>query len=314
MGNWSKIIIILVILSLGVAFGGYLFYTKEYVKPRKEIAEQKAGLEQMIQMGKNNSKLMSQASSNNMGLYSRSFPTNPSASGLEYQIWLTQMLEFCNVRDAKVGVEKYFRARGGTTSTQEFSVQGQFSLLDLTQFLYEFYWTPFLHRIKVLNILPVEHSELLNVSMTIEGMAIHFKADQNQTYPLVDKLPLETKPIRQTASGPFAAYRHMGDMEIFRAVKTGVDTTQFAKLTGTPVVTDDSGQPTKIARWYLGSDGRTQTFQEGDRMTIGAFDATIAEIDADVGLVLLRQNTGRLWVVPLGYNLSDAVAIPNTIY
>ncbi len=314
MGNWSKIIIILVILSLGVAFGGYMFYTKEYVKPREEVAAQKAQIQQQIQLTKQNTETMSTQSQQASALFTRSFPTNPSAAGLEYQIWLTQMLEFCHARDPKVGVEKFTRARGASTSTQQFSVQARFTLLDLTQFLYEFYWTPFLHRITLLNIEPIERSELLQVNMTIEGLAIYFKVDQNQQYPLADKLPLDIEPIRRTASGPFAAYRAMGDMEIFRAVKSGVDNTSYAKLTGTPIITNDEGQPTKFARWYLGAEGRTQTYKEGDRITVDAFDATIEEIDSDVGMVLLRQNTGRLWAVPLGYNLSEAVAIPSTIY
>lgn len=314
MGNWTKIIIILVILSLGVAFGGYMFYSKEYIKPRAEIAEKKVAIENQIQMGKTQSEQWTKQTEQLKSLYTRSFPTVPSKAGTEYQIWLTQMLEFCNIRDAKVEVGRFSQPRPGYTSTQQFLVTGQFSLLDLTQFLYEFYWTPFLHRIGTFNIIPQENTDLLQVQMTIEGMAIYYKEDRSQPYPLADKLPLDTERVRQTVSGPFAAYRPMGDMEIFRAVKTGVDSTNYAKLTGTPIVTDEGGQPTKFARWYLGSEGRTQTYKEGDRMTVGAFDATVEDIDSDIGMVLLRQSSGRLWAVPLGYNLSEAVAIPSTIY
>lgn len=314
MGNWTKIIVVLTILSIGVAFGGYVFYTKEYVKPRQELAEKKQAIEAEIQNGKNQIEQMTKTTESLTPLYRRSFPTNYAKGGMEYQIWLTQMLEFCGVHESKVEVGKFLRPRPGYVGTNKFVVQGQFTLRDLTQFLYEFYWAPFLHRISTLNIQPQEHSDLLQASMTIEGLTIFYKEDRTQQYPLADKLPLDTPPVRQTSSGPFAAYRQLGDVEIFRAVKSGVDTTSYTKLTGTPVVTDEGGQPTKFARWSLGAEGRTQTYKIGDRMTIGAFDAVVEDIDSDIGMVLLRQGSGRLWAVPLGYNLSEAVAIPSTIY
>jgi len=316
MGNWSKVIIILVILSLGVAFGGYMLYQSKYVKPRKEIADKCAEIQSQIDQGRQTSEFWTQSSEKLSTLYTRSFPTNAVQARDQYQIWLTQMLEFCNVHDPRVTVGRYNHPRNSGLATQEFSVQGQFSLLDLTQFLYEFYWTPFLHRISLLNIVPQAHSELLQVTMTIEGLTILYKQNPNQPYPLVDKLPLSTQPEKQLASGPFAAYRPMSEKEIFRAVKTGVDSASYTRLTGVPVVTDDSGQQSIIARWYMGVEGRTEAYKIGEQLKVGAFDATIEDIDPDVGIVILRQNNSpnRLWAVPLGYTLSEAVAIPSTLF
>ena len=316
MGNWSKVVVLLIILSIGIAFGGYMLYQSKYVKPRKEIEDKRAEIQGQIDQGRKTSEFWTQTCASLSSLYTRSFPTNRVEAGIEYQRWLSQMLEFCNVHDPKVTVGSYNHPRNSGLATQSFFVQGQFTLLDLTQFLYEFYWTPFLHRVSHMDVTPQEHSDFLQVSMTIEGLTILYKKDQNLPYPLVDKLPLSTAPERQLASGPFAAYRPMAEREIFRAVKTGVDSASYAMLTGLPVVTDDSGQATKIARWNMGAEGRTEAYKIGERMTVGAFDATIEDIDPDVGIVVLRQNNGtnRLWMVPLGYKLSEAVAIPNTLF
>ena len=41
MGNWPKVIALLVIISVGLGFGGYMFYRNEYVKPRQEITKKR---------------------------------------------------------------------------------------------------------------------------------------------------------------------------------------------------------------------------------------------------------------------------------
>ena len=314
MGNWSKVFIVLTILSVGVGFGGYLGYKSYYVKPRADIEKKRVELQQSINNGKQTSELWSRQTSQLQQLYARSFPTDRVKAGIQYQLWLSQMLDFCNARNSQVVVGQYVHPRNSGTAVQKFAVQAEFTLLDLTQFLYEFYWTPFLHRIQTLDIQPQEHSELLKVAMSIEGLTILYKMDPKQPYPLVDKLPRSVTPTKQLASGPFAAYSPLGNKEIFRVVKTGVDATGFAQLTGTPIITDEGGQPSTISRWYFGTEGRSASYRVGDVMTVGAFVATILDIDADSGLVVLKQDTDRLWVVPLGYALSDAVAVPVNLY
>ena len=66
----------------------------------------------------------------------------------------------------------------------------------------------------------------------------------------------------------------------------------------------------------MGVEGRTEAYKVGEQLKVGAFDATIEDIDPDVGIVILRQNNSpnRLWAVPLGYTLSEAVAIPSTLF
>lgn len=333
MGNLGKICVLLTALSVGAAGGAYAFYKKAYQKPRAEIAQQKAQFEAYIETCKKNGENFDRTAANLAPVYSFSMPLSPQNARIEYQIWLEQMLEFCNLSEPQTKAGRYVPNGATRTATQEFAVQAQCSTADLTQFLFEFYWTPFLHRITALDLKPLEgaDSDMLDVRMTIETMTVGYKerrdsataANEAETalaqalakfaaYPKTDKLPVETTPTRVLASGPLAAYRPFAETELFRAVRAGIDSADYARLTGTPEVTDEKGNVTRFSRWRVETEDRTITLKAGDRMQIGSVDADVVEIDAD--FVVLRQDDERLWIVLHGEKLSDAVAVPANLY
>ena len=102
MGNWTKVVVILIILSIGVAFAGYMGYRSKYVEPRAEIEKKRAEIQQQIDNGKATSENWSTATARLRPLYTRSFPLKREAAALQYQLWLAQMLDFCNVNEPKV--------------------------------------------------------------------------------------------------------------------------------------------------------------------------------------------------------------------
>lgn len=331
MGNLGKICVLLTALSVGAAGGAYAFYKKAYLKPRAEIAQQKTQLETYIETCKKNGENFDRTAANYAPVYALSMPTNQQNARIEYQIWLEQMLEFCNLVEPMTKAGRYVPNRVNRTATQEFSVQAQCSTEELTQFLFEFYWTPFLHRIAALDLKPIESSDLLDVRMTIETMTVGYKERRDPTtaanetekalaqalakfanYPKPDKLPIETTPTRVLASGPLAAYEPFAETQLFRAVRTGIDSADYARLTGTPEVTDERGNVTRFSRWRVETEDRTITLKAGDRMQIGSVDADVVEIDAD--FVVLRQDDERFWIVLHGEKLSDAVAVPANLY
>ena len=332
MGNLGKICVLLTALSVGAAGGAYAFYKKAYQKPRAEIAQQKAQLEAYVETCKKNGENFDRTAANYASVYALSMPTNRQSASVEYQIWLDQMLEFCNLTEPLTKAGRYVPNKQTATATQEFTVQAQASTADLTQFLFEFYWTPFLHRITALDMKPIdESSDLLDVRMTIETMTVGYKERRDPTtatndvekataetlakfanYPKTDKLPIETQPTRLLASGPLAAYEPFADAQFFRAVRTGIDSADYARLTGTPEVSDEKGNVTRFSRWRVETEDRTVTLKAGDRMQIGSVDAEVVYIDAE--FVVLRQDDERLWVVLSGEKLSDAVAVSANLY
>ncbi|MGI6400870.1 MAG: hypothetical protein ACOX0A_01965 [Thermoguttaceae bacterium] len=314
MSNWTKVIILLVIISLGIGFGGYLLYKKNYAAPRAEISQKREQLTTFIENGKQTTNNVVERTTQLESLYTRSFPTSRPDAALQYELWLSQMLDFCNMSDAQISRLAYQTPRNSGMAIQNFRVVAQCDMIDLVQFLYEFYWTPFLHRITTLDITPDENSEKLNTTMTIQGLTILYRLHQNQPYPLEKQLPNadQSNMQQQLASGPFAAYKQMGDVDVFRAVRTGIDPTSLTILTGVPTITNDAGDSVTVSRWNLSSEGKTISLQTGEELKIGSFVATIADIDEN--FVVLRQNNGLLWVVLLGYKLSDALAVPPNLF
>ena len=312
MNSWHKVVILLVIISLMIGGGGYLLYKSKWVKPREAIAKQKEELVNAIEYGKASTKQIEAQTQQLQPLYTRSFPRQSADAALQYEIWLSQMLEFCNIRESQVTRGAYSNLRNLGLATQNFRVQAKCQLLDLTQFLYEFYWTPFLHRISTLDIIPQEGSDDLQIAMTIQGLTILYLTTPQQQFPLRDQLPLDAQAPQQLASGPFAAYKPLGELDVFRAVRTGVDQTALTRLTATPVITDDEGNEQKVTRWNLEAENRTISLKMGDVLKVGSFVANIADIDDN--LVILRQQNGLLWAVPLGNKLSEAVAVPPNLF
>lgn len=332
MGNLQKICVLLTVLSVGAAGGAYAFYKKAYQKPRAEIAQQRAQFETYIENCKKSGENFDRTAARFAPIYALSLPTNPQNARIEYQIWLEQMLEFCNLSEPQAKIGRYTPNPATKTATQEYSVKARCTTNQLTQFLYEFYWTPFLHRITLLDMKPIENSDELDVAMTIQTMSLGYKEKrdvatasdevaaetaralaQYAAFPKTDKLPLETTPTRVLSSGPLAAYRPFAETELFRAVRAGVDSADFARLTGTPEVTDDRGTPTRFSRWHVATEDRTITLKAGDRLQIGSVDADVVEIADDI--VILRQNDDeRLWIVPQGGLLSEATAVPANLY
>ena len=142
--------------------------------------------------------------------------------------------------------------------------------------------------------------------------------DPSQTYPLADKLPLsamtlqETAAARRLASGPFETYKQIGDVDIFRAIKTGVDSANFTVLTGLPTIRDVNGQELRFSKWRVETENRTINCRIGGELKVGSFNGTVVDISDE--LVILKQNSGRIWVVSLGNKLKDAVAAPPGLF
>lgn len=311
MKNLRNVIIIFVLI-LGV--GGYfsrIAYNKMYKAPRIKNAETKKKIQADLTMGRQTLATMTQFSNRNMSLYTRSFPVNVAAGRTEYQIWLTQLAEFCGMNQPEVKIGQY--RNGAGSATLQFQLQAKSTMEGLYRFLYEFYWTSFMHRITSMDVQTVEKSELLSITFVFEGL-IMMKWNPRYAYPLAEHLPATTIPFRRLTSGTLAAYAPAAQKELFRYTPpSGIDAAQYAILTGIPTATDSvSGKTLTQTRWKLVTDGKTITRKVGERLTVGSFDGTIEDIFED--MVILKQMNGTRWVLMLGENLNQAAAVPPNLF
>lgn len=305
MKTLRNVLILLILFGVAGWYFGSMLYRAKYVEPRRKLAEQRTQMEQTIAAGENQLATIKSVSSNNMALFTRSFPLNPTAARTEYQLWLTQLAEFCEMTEPSVRVGQYHRGAG--IATHQFQLLAECTTEQLYRFLYEFYWTSFLHRIDSIDLQAIEGSDLLNVALVIEGLTM-VKLDARSPYPLANRLPLSYSYQKRLSSGPFAAYSDFAAMNLFQYSKPGIDNASFTLLTGLPTVIDAEGKSVTQTRWKVESEGRTLTLAVGDRLAVGSFDGQVEAIDGD--MVILKQKSGFRWIVLLGDKLSDAVAIP----
>ncbi|MDO5580683.1 MAG: hypothetical protein Q4G69_06080 [Planctomycetia bacterium] len=309
MNNLKNLIILsLLILGTGWYFGsGY--WKSAFKDPQTRNLAQKKQLQDQIAMGKQNLLAMNQFVNQNREMFTRSFPLNANSGKAEYQIWITQFAEFCDFSDTEISQGEY--KQGSGMGILQFRLQAKCSMPRLYRFLYEFYWTPFLHRITMLDLQTSENTELLSLTMIIEGLVLA-RPNPGAAWPLADQLPNTTVPFRRLTSGPFDAYLPIAQKELFRYTPPGIDAASHVLLTGTPEVSDpDSGQKKLQSRWKVETENRTILCNIGDRLAIGSFDGTVEEIFED--LVILKQTSGYHWIVLLGDSLADAVAIPDLL-
>lgn len=309
MKQLRNFILVLLIFAAAGGYFGTMAWRSSYKAPREKIAAHKAKLQQDIDLGKQNLTIMQQTVQNHTTLFSRSFPLNRIAAQTQYQMWLIQLAEFCAMESTHVTIGEYKPGRG--YATEQFQVKTSCTMPQLYRFLYEFYWSSYLHRINSLDIRSLERSDLLEVAIIVEGLTLA-KTNPQAPYPLVDQFPIST-PLRRMTSGPYKAYDEVAKMELFRYSAPGIDNANYLLLTGTPSVTDAvSDKKVAYSRWKLETEDRSFSLKKGERLAVGSFEGVIDEIDED--MVVLRQNNGYRWVINLGDKLSDAVAVPPDLF
>ena len=189
-----------------------------------------------------------------------------------------------------------------------FRIQGDCTPEQLYRFLYEFYWTGYLHRIDSMNIQTRENSNLLDATLLIRGLTMA-KINMGQPYPSNDNLPGPKSYFRQLASGPWKSYSPMAKKMSFRFSRPGIDDSDWTILSAIPETQTADGKITINTRWNVQTTGKTLVVPVGGTLSVGTFSGTVEEVVDD--MVILRQSNGFRWILNLGDRLSEAACIPD---
>ncbi len=99
-----------------------------------------------------------------------SLPSDPGLARSHYQNWLLATLK--EVGAEEVNVKATTRRHRELYHLLRFSVSGQANLQQLNRFLYAFHSTSMLHRLRAFRIKPQPESRRLDLSFTIEALAL----------------------------------------------------------------------------------------------------------------------------------------------
>ena len=242
----------------------------------------------------------------------RSLPADPQVARSTYKNWLWE-LSRANLRGAKVDSNEG-RQLGDIYHKLTFSVRGQATIDQLTEFLYKFHSAGHLHQIRSLSIQPIEGSKNLDLKISVEALSLP-GADHR------DRLPEE--PSERLAVSDLAEYREViAQRDVFAPYVAPrppaptrpreqprepgpppFDPSKHAYLTAI-VRVDDQPQAWLLAR----TTGEKFRLCEGDAFQVGPLRGTVVRIgrrDAEIEI------DGQRWLLPIGDNLRQTVRLPD---
>jgi len=307
MKNWRNLLFLLGFLGFCAWYGGSWAYKTQFVEPRaklsdeiKKLEQQKTNFETNIT---NQQTALQQLTTRN--LYRRSLPTGNART--LYHSWLLEASEACGFDDITVN-DRQWRNTGFYSSTGSYYLSARTTLDNLSRFLYEFYWAPYVHRITFLNIQPIDNADLVDIEIQIEGLVIPSLTDPNARYPLRDQLPDGYWP--RLSSGRLETYTEPIDSRnLLQFARSGIDASDYVRLTGIVIV---GGMP---QFWFTNHlNEQTLRFELNEQFRVGSFIGKIIEV-LDRGDVILETDgtysrPGMRWMLSQGETLADATAVP----
>lgn len=300
MNNLRNIVMLSLLAIFFAGYGATWAYRTQFREPRTRLNGEIAKYRQETEKLRQSTEFMNGFDTQQVGLYYRSLPQIPNDALTNYQHWLREVLKFADVDGAEVETERSpQRTRLGVY--YRFHVRAKFSLDQLSRFLFEFYFAPFLHRVNALSIAPVEgHEDQVAVAFSIEALGIPAISPQHP-YPLQRDLPTGFVQPR-LRSGDFETYRVIAGRNLLQAAKGGVDRADYAFLTALNRI---NGEP---EIWIsVRTDDSVVRAKRGETVRVGSFIAEVVDIlDQDV----VFQRGDMRWLVTLGDSLSEAFALP----
>ncbi len=225
----------------------------------------------------------------------RSLPSDPEVARSLYQAWLLKAVDDVGLSDTSIDSGSPATKRGKYQSLA-FSVRGRGTLAQLTELLYKFYNAGHLHQLGSLGIMPVPGSDELDISLSVEALAL-FGADRNDR--------LCSLRSNKLASDSLDDYQVIVDRNLF-SIGGAPNAAEHTVLTAVTSSRLD-GQDRLVAWFDLRTQGETVRLAEGDSLVLDRFEAQVVEIS---GSDVIVEMTGERWLLTIGESLADALALP----
>jgi hypothetical protein len=239
----------------------------------------------------------------------RSLPSDAKQAPSLYQSWLLQLVDGAKLASATVQQQSTV-GHTGTFEKYAFQIKADsdVSMNELVQFLYQFYCSNQLHRIRQLLIKPHSDGKALEVTIEIEALLLP-GADRR------DKL--STEKLDKLALGNVGAYeKAIGDRNLFSEYtppraqvakveppkRQPVDVAKFATVTG---IVEQNDEP---QIWVLvKTTGELLKLHEGEDFTVGDLKCKVVKIGVRNAVITAE---GKKVQVSVGDNLRDATPLP----
>ena len=223
----------------------------------------------------------------------RALPSDLHAARSQYQTWLRGRADRAGFRQLNIDSSEG-QARRKAYTLFSFTVRGRAGLGELTQFLYDFYSAGHLHQIRRMEIKPIEDSQYLDVTITVEAVSL----------PGADRKDELTKePGSGLREVKLSAYRDpivrrnlfVPYSPVIREERPSFDVARYAVVTG---ITSVDG---RRELWLEDrTAGKRWRLHEGEGFQVGKIRGTVKSIGADSAVI---EFDGRERQLALGNNL-----------
>ncbi len=242
-----------------------------------------------------------------------SLPDDPGAAQALYQDFLFRLLADCRFDDAKLWAEK---VQGSSHFTIiPFTIRGNVTLENLTEFLYRFYkYQPqLLHQVRSLTVnRPSDSSTSKNLAVTIMVAGLALKnapardqivtGDDDSTAGLVAGLPRENFMLISKRN-IFEPYKE--PEKVVEKKDPEIDAAIHVRLTGCPQSEDEP------EAWIFNRlTNERKVLFAGDEFDIAGVKGKIVSV-APTGIVIAKDN--KEWSLKLGKTLKDLKEIASAI-
>lgn len=234
----------------------------------------------------------------------QSLPENLEVARSLYQAWLVELVDDVQLSNPSVTSSEP-TTRKGLYHSLSFSVRGRGTIDQLTRFLFAVYQTDLLHTVRSLTITPLQRSDQLDLSLSIEALALIGSGDAaavGNPETVFEEFRRRTwRASNRLAFRDLQAYQAIVTRNLFGMGGTS-DPTDSAYLTS---INEIDGQPEV---WFtLRGTGELVKLRTGQRLEIGPLTLEIAEV---LGTDVVLRVGGERWLLSLGDRITDAYALP----
>ncbi len=308
MGLNRREIILAAITGVLLAILAARVVVSELLGTGRQLRQLRANLRQQVERLENRLARVKKLEAQLEEFKARSLPSNLGLARSLYGNWLLETAKEAGWQNTFLDIGES-RAVGSYHSFR-FTLKADTNWEGLARFLYKFYTTDWLHRVRLLAIQPKERSQLIEVNASVEAISLR------------DALPRDTlpsRPPRSLSAGDVSVYtRALAQRNLFAPYvppppqerrpsvvssppppspppPPPFDASRFAFLTG--IV----GPPDRLEAWVLSrTEGRLYVLREGDEFQIGLLRGRIRKLELRSAEI---EAEGRHWRVNLGESL-----------
>jgi Tfp pilus assembly protein PilO len=238
----------------------------------------------------------------------QSLPGDAELASSLYQSWLLALAESVKLGEANLDTNKSSQRRG-VYQALPFTVRGQGTLDQLTQFLFQFYRQDHLHQILSVTAKPLEDKSKLDLTIKVEALVLPGASRAAK---------LRDEPANKLAQAELAAYqKEIVERNVLARYTPPPPSSEPPKVEPTPLPFDTAKFAFVTA--ILEGDGQTQVciqmrtegkslyLREGEEFQAGAFAGrvlTIRRLDVTI------ESEGKRRRVELGKSLSEGIDLP----